>query len=296
LGAESSQEFGEELRRDRELREVSREQLAGVTKVSMRHIAALETGRFEQLPAPVFSRGFVRSIAHHLGLDPDRSVAAFSHVYSTWEEKERSRETASNVTSGTHPMLRVPVRRNRATRTTVALAGTISVLLVGTLAASLLKSRPVPANAARTPSDRPESGPASLALPPAIAAAAVPLPPERSPVGAPGAEAPEVREAPEVVPATAVRFQAGGASAMTGSRLTLTFRDDSWTEVSVDGKVVAAELFHKGVKREFGVGRRFVLTLGNAGGVEVAVDGRSLRALGQPGEVVRDVPIEPKRS
>ena len=63
MTAETAQDFGEELRRERELRDVSREQLAAATKVSTRHIAALETGRFEQLPAAVFSKGFVKVIA-----------------------------------------------------------------------------------------------------------------------------------------------------------------------------------------------------------------------------------------
>ncbi|MBK9966281.1 MAG: helix-turn-helix domain-containing protein [Holophagales bacterium] len=64
---ETPQEFGEELRRERELREVTREQLAEVTKVSVRQIEALEAGRFELLPARVFARGFVLAVARHLG-------------------------------------------------------------------------------------------------------------------------------------------------------------------------------------------------------------------------------------
>lgn len=280
MGADDNLEFGEELRRDRELREVTREQLALVTKVSLRHIAALETGRYEHLPALVFSRGFIRSIALHLGLDPERSVAAFSHAYRAWEERERTKERETILSSGSHPMLRIRPRRSRATRTTMVLAATVATLLVGTIAATLLKSTPPPAGASRTPSDRPETGPASLALPPAIAAASVPLPPER-----PAAERARVVPASNAVAA---------GNLEPGSRVTLTFRDDCWTEVVVDGKVMAAELFRKGVTREFPSGRKFVLTLGNAGGVDVAVDGRVLQALGRPGEVVRDVPIETK--
>jgi cytoskeleton protein RodZ len=294
LPAESSQQFGEELRRDRELREVTREQLATVTKVSLRHIGALESGRFELLPALVFTRGFVRSIALHLGLDPERTVAAYAHVYNAWAEAERQRETTQAIASGTHPILRVRPRRSRATGATLVLAGTVAVLLVGTIAASLLKSRPAPTSMVRTPSDRPESGPASLALPPAIAAASVPLPPERKAAPAESRSVAPVSR-PAALPAASSRVSEPASEGISGSRLTLTFRDDCWTEVSVDGKIVAAEMFHKGATREFAGGRRFVLTLGNAGGVDIAVDGRVLQALGRPGEVVRDVPIDPKR-
>jgi hypothetical protein len=87
--------------------------------------------------------------------------------------------------------------------------------------------------------------------------------------------------------------EAAGSSAGTSS-LTLTFRDDCWAEVLVDGKVVARALFTKGTIREFSGGRTFTLTLGNAGVVEVIVDGRSIEPIGGPGEVVKNYVIEPR--
>lgn len=270
--AETAREFGEELRRDRELRDVSREQLAVVTKVSLRQIEALETGRFEHLPALVFSRGFVRAIALHLGLDPERAVAAFSHVYQTWSEEA----AASKPVSGVMPRLSRP-RRSVSSDTTVLGIGVAALLALVTGLAAFLKTRgpetnaPVPAPTAPT---RAESGPASLALPPAVASNTVALPPEVA------------------VPSRApVSF--GAQPMKTGERrLTLTFRDDCWTEVRVDGKVVVAETFHKGETREFTAVHRFTLTLGNAGGVEVAVDGRSLQSIGTSGQVVKNYVIE----
>ena len=93
---ETPQEFGEEIRRERELREVSLKQLAAVTKVSVRHLEALESGRFDQLPAPVFSRGFLRACASHLGLDGDRLATAFTHTYEEWAEKNRKSPPAND--------------------------------------------------------------------------------------------------------------------------------------------------------------------------------------------------------
>ena len=87
------------------------------------------------------------------------------------------------------------------------------------------------------------------------------------------------------------RPQQPGAPPIAGRTLTLTFSDDCWTEVSVDGRVIAAELFRKGTRRTFEGGRTFVLTLGNAGGVEVDVDGAAIGAVGQLGQVVRNFVI-----
>ncbi len=69
--------FGEELRRNRLVREVSLESIASATKISKRHLEALERSDFAHLPAPVFTRGFIRAYAGYLGLDPDEMVNAY---------------------------------------------------------------------------------------------------------------------------------------------------------------------------------------------------------------------------
>ncbi|MGH9443660.1 MAG: helix-turn-helix domain-containing protein [Thermoanaerobaculia bacterium] len=69
--------FGEELRRNRLVREVSLESIAKATKISKRYLEALEQGDFSRLPAPVFTRGFIRAYAGFLGLDPEEMVNAY---------------------------------------------------------------------------------------------------------------------------------------------------------------------------------------------------------------------------
>lgn len=263
-GTESAREFGEELRRERELREVSREQLAAATKVSLRHLDALESGRFERLPAVVFSKGFVRVIALHLGLDAERATAAFRHVYARWEE-DKIKETNGETTSA---RLRLSQPRRAVSSSTTVRALGIAILLAAiTGGAAFVRTRGNVHRVARVnaPVARAESGPASLALPPAVAAATVALP-----VDAPAAVS---------------------GSARAGRTLTLTFKDECWAEVLVDGKVVVRGLFPKGAKREFAGGATFTLTLGNAGVVEVAVDGHSLKPIGGEGEVVKNYVI-----
>ena len=69
--------FGEELRRERLIREVSLEEISAATKISVRLLTALESSDVKKLPAPVFTRGFIRSYSRHLGLDPDEMVNAY---------------------------------------------------------------------------------------------------------------------------------------------------------------------------------------------------------------------------
>ena len=61
--------FGEELRSQRVSRGIALEQITAVTKISQRHLVALEQNRFQQLPGGILSKGIVRGYAGALGLD-----------------------------------------------------------------------------------------------------------------------------------------------------------------------------------------------------------------------------------
>jgi len=69
--------FGENIRRERELRGVSLREIAEGTKISLRFLEALEEDRVEVLPGGLFPRSFVRQYASFVGLDPDRAVADY---------------------------------------------------------------------------------------------------------------------------------------------------------------------------------------------------------------------------
>jgi cytoskeleton protein RodZ len=61
--------FGEELRSQRLSRGIALEQITAVTKISLRHLLALEQDRFQQLPGGILSKGIVRGYAGAVGLD-----------------------------------------------------------------------------------------------------------------------------------------------------------------------------------------------------------------------------------
>jgi cytoskeletal protein RodZ len=69
--------FGDELRRERELRQISLREVADSTKINLRYLEALEKNDFEDLPGGVFNRGFVRAYAQFIGVDPDAMVNAY---------------------------------------------------------------------------------------------------------------------------------------------------------------------------------------------------------------------------
>jgi len=69
--------FGERLKRERELREVSPNEVVVATRISLRFLEALENEDWGKLPGGVFNRGFVRAIARYLGLDEEHLLAEY---------------------------------------------------------------------------------------------------------------------------------------------------------------------------------------------------------------------------
>jgi transcriptional regulator with XRE-family HTH domain len=73
--------FGLELRRVRERRGLSLEQVSEQTKVGVAHYAALEAGDLSRWPSGIFRRAFVRNYAAAVGLDPDDTLIQFSRIF-----------------------------------------------------------------------------------------------------------------------------------------------------------------------------------------------------------------------
>src|SRR5271169_2921003 len=70
--------FGESLKREREMRGVTLEEISTATRIATRFLRAIENEQWEQLPGGVFNRGFVRAVARYLGLDEENIVAEYS--------------------------------------------------------------------------------------------------------------------------------------------------------------------------------------------------------------------------
>jgi cytoskeleton protein RodZ len=70
--------FGESLKREREMRGVTLEEIASATRIAERFLRAIENDQWELLPGGVFNRGFVRAMARYLGLDEENIVAEYT--------------------------------------------------------------------------------------------------------------------------------------------------------------------------------------------------------------------------
>ena len=85
--------FGERLKRERELREVTLEEITQATRIGPRFLEALENEEWDKLPGGVFNRGFVRSIAHYLGLGEEAFLAEYDLAHGAHAEQQAQKYT-----------------------------------------------------------------------------------------------------------------------------------------------------------------------------------------------------------
>ncbi len=60
------------------MRGISLDEITTATRIGLRFLEALENERWDQLPGGVFNRGFVRAVAHHLGLNDENLLAEYT--------------------------------------------------------------------------------------------------------------------------------------------------------------------------------------------------------------------------
>lgn len=80
--------FGERLKRERELREVTLEEITLATRIGPRFLEALENEDWEKLPGGVFNRGFVRSVARYLGLDEESLLGEYDLAHGAQVQQQ----------------------------------------------------------------------------------------------------------------------------------------------------------------------------------------------------------------
>lgn len=80
--------FGENLRKERLARGFALEDISAVTKISQRHLVALEQEKFRELPGGILSKGIVRGYAGAIGLDPQDWTERFLEAYNLTGQTE----------------------------------------------------------------------------------------------------------------------------------------------------------------------------------------------------------------
>src|SRR5258707_5421079 len=239
--------FGERMRRERELRGVSLEEISLSTKISKRHLDALEQENFDALPGGIFNKGFVRAYARYLGIDEEQAIAD----YVAADKQEPPPEEKFPLDVHVRPD---PVLNPRRSLMPVFLA----LLILACVAAGSYWFKYRPAQQARVP-----------------ASSSVPAPPSAS------------TPLPTVQPDSSAVSEVSNSSSANNGQFTVIVkaRETSWVSIKADGKTVTERVLSAGEEQATTAAKEIMLTVGNAAGVDVKFNGTPQGTLGAKGTV-----------
>jgi cytoskeleton protein RodZ len=286
--------FGENLRREREMRGVSLEEISSATKISMRFLEAIEREEFSKLPGGIFSRSFIRTYARYLGLDEERVVAEYQLAAHPQVEFDLHRMSGGKPGSG-RPEGRTPLI---ATLVAVVLLAAGYMLFRYYTRAAEAPAPPPPAAVATPKSAPPPTEPGPTA---SVNATAVPIANPAAGEGTPGV-APGTPTAASATPtsqggpAAGVNLTAKSTpqtgipaetkpATVTDLVLQVAATERAWVAVDADGKTVLQRVLNPDEVQTLKAHKSFDVTTGNAQAVILTLNGETLKPLGQHGEV-----------
>jgi cytoskeleton protein RodZ len=284
--------FGENLRREREMRGVTLEEISSATKISLRFLEAIEQEDFAQLPGGIFARSFIRTYARYLGLDEDRVIAEYQLAAQPEADVDLPRLT-SRRTGTARPSMRTPLVATLVA--IILLAGGYALFRYSRRAAEI-PPPPPPSPAAATSQAPAPSQPATTPgtnLPTADVNAQTgnPATTATAPGTTPGANPNPLATVPAagatVTPPAEQTATAPGARPAEegGFVLQVAATDRAWVAVKADGKIVMQRVLNPNEVRTVRAHDTFDVTTGNAQGVILTLNGETLKPLGRRGEV-----------
>ena len=258
--------FGERLKREREKRQITLDEVAKATKIGTRLLQAIEEEKFDQLPGGMFNKAFVRSYARHLGLNEDQATADYMEAFRTSHPQEPSADPeAEGRKILEQRAARVQQERPRLERVPWGKAA-VAVLLVafglavwGSYSRYVKSSGRVEARKQKKIVETPQ--PAAAAQPQVVEA------------GAPVANQPVPQDASD-------NSQSAGSF-----QVTIKAREDSWVHIKADGKDLSDDTLAANTERSIQANSEIVIKAGNVGALDFWFNGRKLPAQGELDEV-----------
>lgn len=315
--------LGTFFREAREAQNLTLEQVAASTRIQESYLRALEEERFTVLPQKVFTKGFVRTYARTLGVDEEEALRRFSATAGSYYQKEE--DAQQQVIQREEEDRKGKANRNAVIILTV-------IILIGlafiwpreqstppsiTPSPSQKEKTPLPVEPTKLPEEAESQVSSDAAVDqngflkpqdltstsqqekksPQVSTASKPIP---SPAVVPKSESKPVEVAQEV-PGTPAKprktmrspFEPGRGEQDGPLMLELEALEITWVVVRSDDREPHEALLQPGERALWRAHNRFLLTLGNAGGVKVTLNGEPRGPFGKPGTVIRDLEIKP---
>ena len=306
-------EIGTMLRRRRE--EVGQDlaTISAVTHIKPIYLKAIEEGRRKDLPGTAYMIGYIRTYADYLGFDGNRLITDY-HAELAGQRRAPDKRV--------EPAEPAPVALSQVQGSPVLMLGGLVIMALAAYGVWAIVSggesetqtaatdtpveqtvpvEPVPSEepevAARPAAPSPTNAEASTGPEPAEAAPEETPPVEEAPAAAEDQVPPEADIAStgeEVVEESPP--QAEAAAEGQAGKIVVRARLESWIQVTNEKKeVVFSRVLRSGETYTVPEEKGLMLTTGNAGGIEILVNGKKLKSLGTVGLVKRDIPLDAKK-
>ena len=250
-------ELGLRLRQIREEKAMTLEQVAAKTMIQQRLLSAIEQGKLDQLPEPVYTQGFIRRFADALGLDGAEFASTFPAKSLIRPLRPEWHQRSATQLRPIHLYLTYIVLITAAVCSLSYLVNRSSLKVGTTQTAPVQPQFPVATPAPGSAS----SNSLGLAKPNSPAASQLAADPTN----------PLIKR-----PATQTNHPV---------RVDITLKQPSWLEIVADGQTAFAGNLPSGTQRTWTAKKKLVVRSGNAGGVLVNFNDAQPKPMGKPGTV-----------
>ena len=242
------------------------------------HLQAIEDAQYKELPTAAHGVGFVRSYADFLGLPADKIV-------------EQYRRETRSFSDQTQLLMPVPLNDNRMPnwRIIAACVGFLLFIVIGWNVFSG-PSQPV-STVEKLETDNNFSGSPDET---ASSATINPLDPQAGLLPAASPNQTTLPSTPVPTPSVALPVAAGQTyGETTKSRIELYATQDSWIQIrDINNTPIFSKVLHAGDVYNAPAQSGLLLTVGNAGGLQIRIDGKPLPTLGNTGQILKGISLD----
>ncbi len=274
--------LGEFLKRERELRNITLEEISSATKISIRFLEALEQDKYDLLPTEAFVKGFLRSYAQYIGIDPDEVILIYQENKEQQADSLRTTKSSSPARNSGSKIFMASLAilffltglliyfffQIDSQQTALKRQGTFSTEDKSGAAPSILKTPTPDASLVQATSAQQQVA-ESIHHP-----SEENMPDQMSPLGGTN------REREEAKPPSTEYFT-----------LTAAAESDTWLRITIDEKEQHDLLLRSGKTANWQAKEKIVLTVGNVRGTRLDLNGKEIPLPATTRNVLKDYVI-----
>lgn len=293
--------LGEYLRAERLARGITLEQISADTRITIGMLQAIEEGDIGRLPAPVFTKGFLRAYADQIGLNPDEVVMEYQDLVAEMD-------TPQEIMERFHQRLRPEPSKKKLVALSLALPLVIGLAVFFWRTPHLVQEPPATTGEETVEvtqqNQGTEDGDAASVSPPVqpteqseqvvdLPRADIAPTPTNSEVDAPvppvssGDENVSTTLESRVLPEDDYQQQVEVQSATTAAYvLRAVAKETTWLSVSIDGMQKREYTLQPGEQLRLSATTGYKLHIGNAAGLQLYLNDEPIKYQGGSGRVV----------